>query len=1001
MDRKLYKSEKIYHTLFESAKDAIFISDEKGKFIDVNKAACESLGYNKKELLKMTIKEIDADSRGWKAFKKIRDGLENDIIFDVNQHRKDGTILPVEVTGKSFYIGDKKYFQAIARDIGEWKSIEKELKDSEEKYRTVFEATGNGTIIIEKDTTVSLVNKQFEKLSGYRKEEIEGKRSWTEFVVKEDLGKMKEFHKKRRIVSDKAPRNYEFRCVDKHGNIKDIYLTIDIIPGTKKSIASLLDITEQNKMEKALRESEKKYRQLAETAKDVILLLDLKGNIKYVNQEGLRLSGYNNNEALKMNINDVLPANLLADSYERFNKRSAGDAEVSNYEIEFINKKGNKTPVEIKSSLITTNDNPSGVLIIARDTTNRLQTERALQVSEKKYRSVLEQSVENIYLADFKTKRIIEANKSLQNMLGYSEKEIKRLTAYDFVAHSRDDIESQAELLLKRKQTFIGERKYRKKDRTLVNVDVTASIITLGDKKVLCVVSRDITKRKQIEDELAKYRKHLEDLVKERTAKLQESEKKYRTLFESSQDAIMILAPPTWHFTTGNTATIKMFKGKNEKEFISKSPWELSPEYQPDGQLSSEKAIKMIETAMKTGSHFFEWTHKRLDGNDFSATVLLTRIELEGKNLLQATARDITKRKQAEEELKKYRKQLEELVEDRTAELKKREVKYRTLTENLNIGIYRDTVGKKGNFIEINPALIKIFGYKNRKEVFKLNVSDLYQNSEDRNIFNQKMLKTGFVKNEELNLKKKDGLPLICSVSAVAIKDENGKVKYYDGIIDDITERKQAEEELHKYADTQKILLQEVNHRVKNNLTAILGLLNMEESKTINKDNLIFIKELRGQINGLSTVHNLLSQSGWGPLNLNLLCIQIIKASLSCLPNSNLVVFNVSPTKISVNSNQANHLAIVINELITNSLKYGQNKKNEVRIIVDFTINKENITITYKDNGKGYPQELIDGDFNNVGVGYDLINGIVTQSLMGELQIYNDNGAVISISFNV
>ncbi|MCK4336830.1 MAG: PAS domain S-box protein, partial [Candidatus Aminicenantes bacterium] len=154
-------------------------------------------------------------------------------------------------------------------------------------------------------------------------------------------------------------------------------------------------------------------------------------------------------------------------------------------------------------------------------------------------------------------------------------------------------------------------------------------------------------------------------------AKLQESEKKYRTLFESSSDAIMMLAPPNWLFTAGNPATIRMFKAKDEKEFASKDPWELSPEYQPDRQLSSEKAKKMIEKAMKTGSHFFEWTHKRLDGKDFPATVLLTRIELEGKNSLQATVRDITERKHAEEELRKHRDHLEELVEKRTSDLKK------------------------------------------------------------------------------------------------------------------------------------------------------------------------------------------------------------------------------------------------------------------------------------------------------------------------------------------
>ena len=122
---------------------------------------------------------------------------------------------------------------------------------------------------------------------------------------------------------------------------------------------------------------------------------------------------------------------------------------------------------------------------------------------------------------------------------------------------------------------------------------------------------------------------------------LRDSEAKHRVLFESSRDALMILAPPSWRFTSGNPATVAMFRAKDEAEFVSKCLWELSPERQPDGQPSAEKAQAMIEKAMRDGGHFFEWTHKRLDGEVFLATVLLTRFELKGQAMLQATVRDI------------------------------------------------------------------------------------------------------------------------------------------------------------------------------------------------------------------------------------------------------------------------------------------------------------------------------------------------------------------------
>ncbi len=153
----------------------------------------------------------------------------------------------------------------------------------------------------------------------------------------------------------------------------------------------------------------------------------------------------------------------------------------------------------------------------------------------------------------------------------------------------------------------------------------------------------------------------LTDLTEQRVqTELRESEEKYRGLFESSRDAIMTLEPPAWRFTSGNPATLKMFGAMNEEEFTARGPWDLSPERQPDGRASAEKAKEMIETAMREGSHFFEWTPRRIGGEEFSADVLLTRMEQGG---LQATFRDITARKQAEEELREQETHLEAILE--------------------------------------------------------------------------------------------------------------------------------------------------------------------------------------------------------------------------------------------------------------------------------------------------------------------------------------------------
>jgi PAS domain S-box-containing protein len=146
---------------------------------------------------------------------------------------------------------------------------------------------------------------------------------------------------------------------------------------------------------------------------------------------------------------------------------------------------------------------------------------------------------------------------------------------------------------------------------------------------------------------LSRRTEEIEILVRERTAQLQENEIRYRTLFESSRDAVMTLVPEG-KFLSGNRATLELFKCASEAEFISKKPANLSPEYQPDGQTSLAKSLQMMRLAMEKGSHFFEWVHRRTDGSEFFATVLLSRMEIKGQKLLQATVRDITEHRRLE-----------------------------------------------------------------------------------------------------------------------------------------------------------------------------------------------------------------------------------------------------------------------------------------------------------------------------------------------------------------
>jgi PAS domain S-box-containing protein len=184
----------------------------------------------------------------------------------------------VSVTALLLYATLRRQLWRWEQGIAERQRAEETVRESEDKYRTIFETTGTATVILEEDTTISLANTEFERLSGFSREEIEGKKSWTEFVVKDDLELMRKHHYARRDDPDSAPRNYEFRFLNRQGSVRDILLSIALIPGTNKTVASLLDITESKRAKEELRRSEQQMAILNQIAN---IFLTLPGEEMY------------------------------------------------------------------------------------------------------------------------------------------------------------------------------------------------------------------------------------------------------------------------------------------------------------------------------------------------------------------------------------------------------------------------------------------------------------------------------------------------------------------------------------------------------------------------------------------------------------------------------------------------------------------------------------------------------------------------------------------------
>ncbi len=265
---------------------------------------------------------------------------------------------------------------------------------------------------------------------------------------------------------------------------------------------------------------------------------------------------------------------------------------------------------------------------------------------------------------------------------------------------------------------------------------------------------------------------------------LHQSEEKYRALYNDSRDAFMIVSPEEG-FISGNRAAVELFGCKDAKELTALSPVELSPQYQPDGAASLKKAQEMMAKALNEGAHFFEWKHKRMNGEEFDATILLTRIELRDKIVLQATVRDITERKRAEEALRES------------------EANLKQAQQIAHLGSWDYNL--ETNTIYASDEMLNIFKYP-KDNLDKLPFSDwqtyIHPDDKDR-VFKDFQNAIGGKDPYDLEFRvvRTDGDTRIISVQGDLIRDETGKPVKLVGTGLDITDKKKAEEALREAYD--------------------------------------------------------------------------------------------------------------------------------------------------------------------------------------------------------
>ena len=598
---------------------------------------------------------------------------------------------------------------------------------------------------------------------------------------------------------------------------------------------------------------------------------------------------------------------------------------------------------------------------------------RELQESEESLRLVIENIPFAVFAHDLDGKFVL-VNKTSTEFTGYTKRELlsKTVADIDHNSISRDDREKIWQQLQYGEQKQLFSTHYRK-DGSQYPVEVHLTALLLKNEPVILALVKNITKRKIAEEQL------------------KGSEARFRKLFESSKDAIMTLEPPTWKFTSGNKAIFDTFGVKNLEEFTSLEPWKVSPKKQPDGNASAVKAKKEIQKAMKNGSNFFEWTHKRKNGEEFPATVLLTRVDLAGKSFLQATVRDITERKR-EEKIQKTLFDISNAM-NTTKNIKELFSKIREFlgdiidTTNFYVALYDEKtdmislpfdVDEKDKF-ETFPAGKTITKYVIKTGKYLFATKDVVK----------KLIKKGLIETVGSPSEIWLGVPLkienkVIGVIAVQSYDNPNlytekDIEILNFISDEIAlaiNRKQAEDELKVNRERLKTANSILRHDIANDLIVIKSALDIykeEQDKSM-------LDEIEKRVEkGLNTIKRQREQEQFLDSHSDLdeyHIDQVIKKIIKDYPD---IICNVSGTGKAYADNA---IYSIVENIISNAIRHGKSTKLDI----DITYNEDFCEIRFADDGIGIPDEIKHkvfdkgfqyGEYGHTGIGLYIVQKAV------------------------
>lgn len=968
-DMRIQRAEHLNQAILGSLSEGIIVFDGQGRIIQFNRMAEHLFGifqdpsdrgwYTRVglELLRTDGSRMPHDE--WAVTRAFRDRLSI-----TNQQAGiesvDGTIswILVNAVPSRDASGNVERLVTTVTDVSDLISAEEEATKAM-TTNAVIEAMGDGLILLNMEGTITTVNKAFEVMTGYGRDELIGMYGANLISNLIKIGRDSNAVEGIRQSIDKETRPYGAIILQTKNGVEiptaitASYLR-DEFGGPAAIITTFKNISNVLMLEDALRESNDRFQRITAYANDAIFLVDDIGRISYWNPAAEKIFGYSKVEAEGKKLTHlILPHQFREDLQDRMLKPSFPETEPfirKTVESMAKRKDGEEFPIELSFSILIIKGSFHTIGII-RDISERKRAEHALLESEEMQRALFEGSTDPVIITDLED-RIIKANPAVERVFGFRADDLK---GKEFPGHQGFDEGKFTEWLVacrsgKGVSDYETVRRNSVGEPIPVSISISPIFDTLGNLISLSFWYRDITSRKRNEEKLM-FQAHLLNSVRE-------------SVIATDLDG---------KITYWGRGAENLYQYPANEVLGRLITFIVEPH-------DTDHELNRIRHTIETGSWHGEYPQKRRDGDTFWASTSMSLVDdITGKPVgIIGIDRDISELKST------------------GAALQESEERYRAVTETVFTGIAMADLD--GQLIFVNTAFSDMLGYQ-KEELNGMSLFSLTDEEEFRDHSQTSLDEEGSRTRYESIATMKDGTILNVLIAVSPLSSPEGLFTGTLCAFIDITERKAAEVRIRASLDEKEVLLKEVHHRVKNNLQVVSSLLYLQSEQLKEDSGKSMLRESQNRVKSMALVHERLYQSedlariNFGDYIRNLGSHLFHSYGLD--PRS--VTMDISVEDIYLSIEVAIPCGLIINELISNSLKHAFPEDAEGEISITMKRGEDDeLQLVISDTGIGLPDDIELEDTESMGL--HLVNTLIRQ-LDADITIERSEGTSYQIHF--